>query len=182
MPDAEKVILVDEHDRPVGEAEKLEAHSGSGALHRAISVFVMSPKGELLLQRRAHEKYHFAGLWSNTCCTHPRPGESTAAAARRRLREEMGVDCDLEEAFSFTYEARSLNGLIEKEFDHVFLGTYAGPIRFDPHEVAEFRWVDVASLAQEMAAEPERFTPWFGIALDRVIEHRTKAHRPANAD
>ena len=179
MPDTDRVILVDEDDRPVGEAGKLEAHSGNGALHRAISVFVMNPGGELLLQRRALEKYHFGGLWSNTCCTHPRPGESTAAAARRRLREEMGVDCELKEAFSFTYEARSPNGLVEREFDHVFVGHFDGPVRFDPQEVAEFRWVGMTNLTQEIVAEPDRFTPWIGIALKRVMEHVAKGPTPS---
>lgn len=118
----EEVILVNEKDEPIGTMEKLEAHQ-KGALHRAFSVFLFNPKGELLLQRRALHKYHSAGLWTNTCCSHPRPGEETSAAAHRRLKEEMGMEADLRFMTSFQYRSEFENGLTEHEFDHVFIGS-----------------------------------------------------------
>lgn len=166
----ENVILVDSADRPIGTISKLEAHLGEGLLHRALSVFVFNPSGDLLLQRRADSKYHFSGLWSNTCCTHPRPGESASDAARRRLGEEMGVSCDLDPIFVFQYRARCESGLIEQEIDHVFHGSYDGPVRPDPAEVSEARWIDRDTLRTEMTDRPEAFTPWFLMALPRVIE------------
>ncbi|MEZ5277972.1 MAG: isopentenyl-diphosphate Delta-isomerase [Opitutaceae bacterium] len=164
----EQVILVDTQDRPMGVMSKLEAHLNGGRLHRALSVFLMNTEGELLLQRRALEKYHFPGLWSNTCCTHPRPGESTRAAAVRRLSEEMGIICDLEPAFVFRYEADCESGLTEREVDHVFSGTYSGPVDPDPGEVADYRWIPLEALADQVADEPFLFTPWLRIALPRV--------------
>src|SRR5918997_6672888 len=122
---SEQVILVDEADREVGTGSKLEAHR-EGALHRAFSVFVFDRRGRLLLQKRAAGKYHSGGLWSNTCCGHPRPGEATAEAARRRLREEMNFDCELRAAFEFLYRAQFTNKLIEHEYDHVFVGEFGG--------------------------------------------------------
>lgn len=171
MNDDDKVILVDADDRPIGSMGKLQAHTGGGVLHRAVSVFVSNTQGELLVQRRARSKYHFGGAWSNTCCSHPRPEESAAAAARRRLHEEMGVTCELTEIFSFAYEARSPNGLIEREIDHVFVGRFDGYVVVDPQEVAEFRWSPIESLQQEIADMPDTFTPWFPIALGRVIDY-----------
>lgn len=167
--DAEQVILVDADDRELGTMAKLAAHEQGGRLHRAFSVFVRDPQGRWLLQRRAADKYHFPNLWTNTCCSHPRPGEPTAAAAHRRLLEEMGFDCPLEERFSFVYRATSeAEGLTEHELDHVFIGRYDGECRPNPAEVAEVRWVDPGALETEIRSRPEAFTPWFRIAMERV--------------
>lgn len=168
------VILVDTNDREVGTAEKLEAHR-LGLLHRAISVFVFNRKGELLLQRRQWDKYHSGGQWSNACCSHPRPGEESATAASRRLREEMGVACDLDYAFGFTYHVQLEPGLFEHEHDHVFIGRYDGPVNPDPEEVSATRWVSEADLRREIEADPERFTYWFRLIYDRVLQHASAA-------
>lgn len=160
----ERVILVDAMDREIGSEEKLRAHL-SGALHRAFSVFVFDDHDRVLLQRRAETKYHSGGLWSNTCCGHPRPGESTAAGARRRLREEMGIDCDLEARFAFTYRADLGSGLVEHELDHVFTARFAGAVCADPAEVDSWGWMPLGRLQSECAAEPARFTAWLPIAL-----------------
>jgi isopentenyl-diphosphate delta-isomerase len=169
---SERVILVDRDDRPVGTAGKLQAHR-DGALHRAFSVFVFRPDGALLLQRRAWDKYHSAGLWSNACCSHPRPGEAIGVAARRRLDEEMGVRCDVVSAFSFVYRADVGGGLIEHEYDHVFVGTWSGVPRPDPAEVAEWRWASPEAVGQALLAGPHRFTPWFRIAF-RALHVRAR--------
>jgi len=167
--DKEQVILVDAEDRELGAMEKLAAHERGGTLHRAFSVFVTDSRGRWLLQRRALGKYHFPGLWTNTCCSHPRPGEDTAAAAHRRLQEEMGFDCPLEERFAFEYRATSeAEGLTEHELDHVFTGRYDGECIPNPDEVAEVRRIDPAVLEAEVRDRPEAFTPWFKIALERV--------------
>ncbi len=165
---AERVILVDEHDREVGTGEKLAVHQ-AGRLHRAFSVFVTDLAGRLLLQRRAPGKYHSAGLWSNTCCGHPRPGEPTPTAARRRLREEMGFDCPLAPAFSFIYSAALGNGLTEHELDHVFIGSFAGTPHPDPAEVAEWQAVAVGQLQAELAANPRAYSAWLPAALDGLV-------------
>lgn len=172
-PADEVVVLVDAADRELGTAAKLAVHR-DGRLHRAVSVFVFDDAGRWLLQRRADGKYHSAGLWSNAACTHPRPGEAPAAAALRRLREEMGVQCALAPAFAFVYRAELPDGpepLVEHEYDHVFVGRYGGAAAPAPDEVAAWRWVDAGALADEMAAAPERFTAWF-----RIVEGRVRAH------
>jgi isopentenyl-diphosphate delta-isomerase len=157
------VVLVDEHDRETGTAPKLAAHR-AGSLHRAFSVLVFDRRGRVLLQRRARGKYHSGGLWSNTCCGHPRPGESPAAGAGRRLAEEMGFASELCPVGAFTYQAR-LGELMEHEYDHVLVGRFDGEPRPDPSEVEEWRWVDPAEVTAELAAAPERFTAWFGQVL-----------------
>ena len=162
---SEQVILVDEQDRALGADEKMSAHR-SGALHRAFSVFVFDPEGRLLLQRRARGKYHSGGLWSNTACGHPRPGETTPDAARRRLREEMNIDCELREAFAFVYRADLGGGLVEHEYDHVYVGTHRGPGPSpDPSEVEDWRWVTLDELHRALQEEPHRYTYWLNIAL-----------------
>jgi isopentenyl-diphosphate delta-isomerase len=172
----EEVILVDELDREIGHAEKLEAHRGGGRLHRAFSIVLFDGAGRMLLQRRAASKYHFGGLWTNACCGHPRRGEEVAAAARRRLREELGVEAELREAFSFCYTASDArSGLTEREFDHVFVGVLAGEARPDPREIDELRWAECAELPGELRAQPERYTPWFGQLLARLPELEAKA-------
>jgi isopentenyl-diphosphate Delta-isomerase len=156
----EHVILVDRHDRPVGTAEKVEAHR-RGLLHRALSVVVVNARGEVLIQRRAAGKYHSGGLWANTCCSHPRPGEDVRTAARRRLREEMGLRCRLEYAGAFLYRAQVGAGLIEHEYDHVFLGRWDGSPRPAPQEVDGWRWAHPRTLRKWLRTHPERFAPWF---------------------
>ena len=164
----ERVILVDADDRAIGTAEKLDAHRRA-LLHRALSVFLFDRAGRVLLQRRAAGKYHSPGLWSNACCSHPRPGEETAAAARRRLREELGVDCALAHALTFTYRAEVEGGLVEHEVDHVFVGRFDGEPRPDPAEVGAVEWAGPEDLRAALAAEPERFTKWLEPALSRLI-------------
>jgi isopentenyl-diphosphate delta-isomerase len=160
----ERVILVDESDRELGTEEKLRAHS-SGVLHRAFSVFVTDDRGRVLLQRRSSGKYHSAGLWSNTCCGHPRPGETVASAARRRLLEEMGIACALESRGSFVYRAELDNGLIEHELDHLFVGRFIGNPLPDPAEADGWMWVPLSQAAVDCAARPKQFTVWFPLAL-----------------
>lgn len=162
---AEQLILVDAHDRELGVGEKLQTHR-EGALHRAFSVFVFDGRGRLLLQRRASGKYHSAGLWSNTACGHPRPGEATREAARRRLREEMGFDCELRPAFEFVYRAEVGGALVEHEYDHVFVGTHEGDPAPDPSEVGEWRWVEMGELRRLLQAEPERYSYWLKTAVE----------------
>ncbi len=165
----EQVILVDENDRELGTEPKLAAHE-RGLLHRAVSVFLFDGRGNTLLQRRAAGKYHSAGLWANACCSHPRPGESAADAARRRLREEMGVDCELRPIHTFTYRADVGGGLVEHELDHVFAGRFDGEPAPNPAEVADWRWHDVAALERDVEANPERYARWLAAALRGLPE------------
>ncbi|RZK08835.1 MAG: isopentenyl-diphosphate Delta-isomerase, partial [Flavobacterium sp.] len=150
----EQVILVDKNDLPTGQMEKIEAHQ-KGLLHRAFSVFVFNSKNELLLQQRAKTKYHSGGLWTNTCCSHPRFGESNSVAAKRRLREEMGMDCDLEYGFSFTYKAEFADGLVEHEFDHVFFGRSDDTPVINNLEVETYKYMDIDTLKSQIKATPE---------------------------
>lgn len=161
---SEHVILVDRQNTPMGTREKWEAHV-EGVLHRAFSVFVFDSAGRMLLQRRATGKYHSGGLWSNTCCSHPRPGEATVDAALRRLDEELGFTCPVEPAFDFVYRADVGGGLIEHEYDHVFIGRFDGEPSPDPEEVEDWRWADPDDVVREMAEHPDRFTPWFHTAF-----------------
>ncbi|MCB9183121.1 MAG: isopentenyl-diphosphate Delta-isomerase [Flavobacteriales bacterium] len=163
----DEVVLVDEQDRAIGAMGKLQAHL-EGKLHRAFSIFLFDASGRLLLQRRADTKYHSAGLWTNTCCSHPRPGESVDQAALRRLQEEMGISTALTEQFSFTYRAELENGLIEHELDHVLFGAWSGPPDPDPAEVSEWRYADADDLEEEMRLRPERYTFWLRACWPRV--------------
>jgi len=166
----EEVILVDEQDNPLGTMEKMAAHE-QALLHRAFSVFLFNSKGEMLLQKRALTKYHSGGLWTNACCSHPRPGETNLEAASRRTREELGIEPDIKPAFAFTYKAEFDNGLTEHEFDHVFVGSYEGPIHPDPEEVADYCYLPISEIRARMASDPHHFTEWFKIAFDEVSEH-----------
>ncbi len=156
----EFVILVDEQDREVGEAEKMQTHK-FGLLHRAFSVLIYNTKGEMLLQQRAATKYHSAGLWSNACCGHPRPGEKIEDAARRRLKEELGFNCSLKFSFKFIYKASFENSLKEHELDHVFTGIYDSEVLPDKNEVQAYRWVTMENLKNEIIENHSSFSVWF---------------------
>jgi isopentenyl-diphosphate delta-isomerase type 1 len=167
MSATEHVVLVDENDNETGTAEKLQAHR-ENLRHRAFSVFIFSQSAnpELLLQQRADGKYHSAGLWTNTCCSHPKPGESVLAGAERRLQEEMGLSAPLESLGWFHYIAHFPNGLTENEIDHVLVGfTERTDFTPNPAEVKAFRWVNISDLKQEILADPDKFTPWLALAL-----------------
>jgi len=167
----ELVVLVDTNDNQIGTEEKLKAHQ-EGKLHRAFSVFIFNAKGEMMLQKRASHKYHTGGLWTNTCCSHPRPGEDVQAAAHRRLQEEMGFDCPIKKAFSFIYKVYfKENNLYEHEFDHVFIGYSEKNPQLNPEEAEDFAWVAIDKLKQDIKDHPEKYTYWFKVALDKVIEH-----------
>jgi len=160
----ESVILVDDNDIEVGVMEKMEAHL-TGTMHRAISVFVFNEKGDYLLQQRAQHKYHSGSKWSNTCCSHPRPGEALLDAAHRRLKEEMGLDCKLAFWFSFKYRAELDHGLVENEYDHVFMGISNDLPRPDPDEVSSFKYISRADLEKDLISNPEHYSEWFKICL-----------------
>ncbi len=160
------MIVVDDADRAIGTEEKLAAHQPPGILHRALSVFLFDSTGRVLVQQRALTKHHFRGRWSNTCCTHPRPSEDVVAAGVRRLREEMGVRASLAQAGTFTYHAvDAASGLVEHELDHVLVGRFDGHPTPDPAEVHAWRWMEVSRLRRELAASPDRYTPWVEAAL-----------------
>ncbi len=161
------VILVNEEDEPLGTMEKLEAHR-KALLHRAISVFIFNQRGEMLLQQRALGKYHCGGLWTNTCCSHPAPGEETHDAAIRRLQEEMGFITAIEKIFSFVYRSEFENGITEYEYDHVFAGVYEGTIAPDPHEVKDFCYKSLTEIETSLTSHPDKYTVWFHIAFPKV--------------
>lgn len=160
----EQVVLIDTEDRELGHMEKLAAHR-EGLLHRAFSVFLFNESGELLIQQRATSKYHSAGLWTNTCCGHPRPGEELLEAAARRLKEEMGVSATLHPVYQFTYHAPLEGGLVEHELDHVLIGRCDRDPEPDPKEASDWRWVERADLERELAKHPGRFTAWFPLCF-----------------
>lgn len=161
------VVLVDEKDHATGQMPKLEAHE-KGLLHRAFSVLLFNNNKELLLQQRAFNKYHCGGLWTNTCCSHPFPEEDVKDAAMRRLNEEMGVECDLEKSFEFTYKAEFDNGLTEHEYDHVFVGTFSGIPIINTDEVADWKYMSLGAIREDLVRHPGKYTPWFKIILDRL--------------
>lgn len=158
----EKVILVNEKDDQLGLMGKMEAHR-KAVLHRAFSVFIFNQKGELLLQQRAHDKYHSPGLWTNTCCSHQRDGESNIVAGKRRLEEEMGFSCDLEEMFWFVYKASFDNGLTEHELDHVMVGYYDEDPKINEDEAASFKWMLLEEVKNDIELHPDLYTEWFKI-------------------
>ncbi len=162
-----EVILVDEKDNQIGTGEKLKIHQ-EGKLHRAFSIFIFNSKGELLLQKRARLKYHSGGLWTNTCCSHPRPGESLEEATHRRLKEEMEIDCDLKEILNFIYKVK-LGDLIEHEFNHVFFGKFNGNPRPDQREAEDWKWVKPGELKQDVKKNSENYAYWFKLVLDKVL-------------
>lgn len=174
----EEVILVNERDEQVGVGEKLATHT-SAALHRAFSIFIFNSGGKLLLQKRTITKYHSKGLWSNTCCGHPRPGETIEAASRRRLFEEMGFQCEIKKVFSFTYYAPLDNGLFEHEYDHVFIGQFDGNPSPSPDEVEDWKWIHLAALKIEIEKRAGDFTYWFKLSLDAVCGHVCPTNLPS---
>ncbi len=161
-----RIILVDEDDNVLGYGEKMEVHK-RGQLHRCFSVMVVNSEGKVLLQKRAQGKYHCPGLWSNTCCSHPYPQEDIKAAAKRRLREEMGFDCELEKIGVFHYKAEFDNGLTENEIDHLFKGKYDGKIAPDPAEVGDIKWIDIEALKKDIEENPNDYTVWLKIIMER---------------
>ena len=168
--DEEKVILVDTSDNPIGIMPKMEAHK-KALLHRAFSVFILNQNGELLLQQRALNKYHSPGLWTNTCCSHQREGETNEFAGKRRLKEEMGFSTSLKELFSFIYKAPFDNGLTEHELDHVLLGYYEDTPNVNPEEVQSWKWMDLKQIEFAIKANPKDYTAWFKIIFDRFYNY-----------
>lgn len=166
----EQVILVNKADEPIGMMPKMEAHE-KGLLHRAFSIFIMNDKGETLLQQRAKHKYHSPLLWTNTCCSHPRLGETNIQAGKRRLWEEMGFTTELTALFSFIYKASFSNGLTEHEFDHVLIGTYNANPTINPREVAAWQWKHPQAIQEHMLLHPEQYTAWFKIIFQRFSDH-----------
>ncbi len=169
----EYVILVNKNDLPLGTMEKMEAHE-KGVLHRAFSVFIFNSEGKMLLQRRALEKYHSPGLWTNTVCSHPRAGEKTLDAVHRRMKEEMGFDCDVEEAFSFVYNANVGDGLREHEYDHVFVGVSNSIPKPNPEEVGDWKYMDFNEVLDDIKTNPDNYTEWFKIAMKELAKNRDK--------
>ena len=169
----EKVILVSEDDQQLGLMGKMEAHK-KAVLHRAFSIFVFNKKGELLLQQRALDKYHSPGLWTNTCCSHQRDGESNIEAGHRRIQEEMGFHCELKELFWFVYKAAFDNGLTEHELDHVMIGSYEDDPIINPEEVASFKWMPLEDVKKDMEEQPELYTEWFKIIFNEYDQRLVK--------
>ncbi|RTY92232.1 isopentenyl-diphosphate Delta-isomerase [Flavobacterium sp. GT3R68] len=162
----EKVILVNENDEPIGLMPKLEAHE-KAILHRAFSVFVMNDKNEIMLQQRARQKYHSPLLWTNTCCSHQREGETNIEAGSRRLFEEMGFRTELKELFHFIYKAPFDNGLTEHELDHVMIGRFNENPSINKDEVEDWKWMKIEDVKEDMTVHPEIYTIWFKIIFDK---------------
>jgi isopentenyl-diphosphate delta-isomerase len=163
----EFVILVDEKDNQIGTGEKLDIHR-KGILHRAFSILVYNSKGEMMLQLRAKTKYHGGGLWTNACCGHPRPGEAVEQAAKRRVMEEMGFECPLTKMFDYIYQVKLDKGMTEHEFLHVFKGTFDGVPKLNPEEADGWKWISMKDLGEDMKKNPQNYTPWFKLSMDRL--------------
>ena len=164
----DELILVNAEDEEIGYGEKAYVHE-KGLLHRAFSVFIVND-GKMLIQKRNRNKYHSGGLWTNACCSHPRKGESLKEAVHRRLEEELGIDCDVEELFDFMYRTVFAENLYEYEFDHVFLADYSGSIELNQEEASEIKWIDLQELKEDIVRRPEKYTSWFLIAVNKVIK------------
>lgn len=162
------LILVDENDTEIGALEKTPVHE-QGLLHRAFSIFIYNAAGELLLQQRADGKYHSPGLWTNTCCSHPRQGEEVEDAVRRRLQEEMGMQCQLDFQFSFIYKHKFDNGLTEHELDHVYFGNSDQQPSPNPQEVKDWKYISMEDLKKELQNNPDRYSPWLNICFPKVL-------------
>lgn len=166
MPQPIYIELVDNNDSIIGSEEKLVVHQ-KGLLHRAFSILVFNENGEMLIHQRALNKYHSGGLWTNACCGHPNAGESMETAVHRRLKEEMGFDCPLELKFIFKYRAEFDNGLIENEIDHVYVGKFNDDFTFNPEEVADYKWVNLADVREDVSLNPAKYTIWFKKILEQ---------------
>jgi isopentenyl-diphosphate delta-isomerase len=171
----EQVILVDKNDEPIGLMNKLEAHE-KAVLHRAFSVFILNDKNEVMLQQRAHHKYHSPLLWTNTCCSHQRAGETNIEAGKRRLQEEMGFTTELKELFHFIYKAPFDNGLTEHELDHVMIGYYNEKPIINNDEVENWKWLSIEAIKQDMLENSEHYTVWFKIIFDEFY-HYLEQHK-----
>ena len=171
----EQVVLVDQQDNVTGFMEKMEAHQ-KGLLHRAFSIFIFNSNNELLLQQRALSKYHSGGLWTNTCCSHPRKNETFIDAANRRLKEEMGMSCTLEKAFSFIYKAHLDKGLIEHELDWVFIGKSNKQPKLNPNEVENYKYISLEDLNMDIKQNPGSYTEWLKICLNELNKHIEKVN------
>ncbi|QNU66199.1 isopentenyl-diphosphate Delta-isomerase [Ruminiclostridium herbifermentans] len=169
MDTIDNVILVNNNDEEIGALEKMDAHR-KGKLHRAFSILIFNSRGQLLLQKRAKSKYHSGGLWTNTCCSHPRPGESTKTAANRRLTEEMGFTCNIYEAFSFIYKVQFNNELMEYEYDHVFIGKFDGTFSPNIYEVEDWSWKSLDEIEIMIQENPDDFTFWFKVCFEIFLE------------
>jgi len=167
---SEEVILVDSDNNEIGTMEKMEAHR-KGELHRAFSIFVFNKKAEMLIHQRADEKYHCGGLWTNAVCSHPRPGEVQVEALNRKMRQEMGFYTVTEKAFDYHYRAELENGLIEHEYDEVYVAKYDGDFDPNPAEVQAYRFASIDQIRAEIAQNPELFTPWFKLLFERTVLH-----------
>lgn len=167
----DQVIIVDTNDNKIGTMEKMEAHK-KGVLHRAFSVFIYNSNNELLLQKRALDKYHSGGLWTNTCCSHPRPDESVTQAAQRRLFEEVGLHCFLTPLFNFIYKSELDNGMIEYEFDHVLIGKTDIVPKPNDYEIADWKYLSIKKIKKELQYCPDKYTIWFPIAFNKLLERR----------
>jgi isopentenyl-diphosphate delta-isomerase len=165
----EKVILVNQKDESIGLMPKMEAHE-KGLLHRAFSVFIFNEKKELMIQQRALSKYHSPGLWTNTCCSHQREGESNIEAGKRRLQEEMGFTTELEDTISFIYKAPFDNGLTEHEFDHILVGNYNEEPQLNPEEAESWKWMELEDVAKDMVDNPSIYTEWFKIIFEKYYQ------------
>ncbi|SMD39032.1 isopentenyl-diphosphate delta-isomerase [Reichenbachiella faecimaris] len=165
----EHVVLVDEHDNAIGTADKLKVHQ-SGELHRAFSIFIFNSKGEMLIQQRALDKYHSGGLWTNACCSHPRPDEATLDAANRRLKEELGMVTTLSFLFTFQYKTDFENGLIEHELDHVFVGTSDVLPKLNPAEAKDYKYISPKKILEDIHLHPDKYTFWFKEIVQKAID------------
>lgn len=174
----ENVILVNQNDEEIGTMPKMEAHE-KAVLHRAFSVFIMNAKGETMLQQRAAKKYHSPLLWTNTCCSHQRLGESNIEAGKRRLQEEMGFKTELKELFSFIYKAPFDNGLTEHELDHVMMGYFEGDPQINKEEVASWKWMRPVDIKQDIQSSPQEYTAWFKIIFEKFYDHLIQNNNPS---
>jgi len=165
-----EVVLVDKQDNQIGKEEKIKAHK-EAKLHRAFSILVFNRKGDWLLQKRAKTKYHSPGLWTNTCCSHPRPNKDLMEEAKKRLKEEMGFGCPLKESFSFIYKAK-VGDLTEYEFDHVLLGEFSGNPCPNKEEADDWKWISLRELEKDIKENPQNYTPWFKIIFNKVYKRR----------
>jgi len=168
-----KVVLVDKYDNQIGLMPKMEAHQ-KGILHRAFSIFIINSQNQILLQKRSANKYHSAGLWTNTCCSHPREGENIIDAGSRRLHEEMGINTDLKVAFNFTYKAELENGLIEHEYDYVLIGKFNGTPKLNKDEAEDWKWISIEEVRKDIIENQTDYTVWFVIAFEYFYKNFKK--------